>query len=204
IILADLDGDNEIELMWDDNTSGAIYQGYNHDGTVMDGWPLDTQFYSFFINPFVTDVNNDGITDISGGGCDVNGTWDSPTYLWDTGADYHPELSELPVFQYNLQHTGVYVTPTSANVQDIIVEDSINISPNPSNGVFSVNIDLKQNDQEIFVDIIDVNGKIIQSSPIILNSNSFYEINISDHVEGVYFVKIMTNNQLYFQKIIKR
>ena len=61
IIIADLDGDNQVELMWDDNTNSGIYLGYNHDGTPMSGWPLTVTGSSFFMNPFVADVNNDGI-----------------------------------------------------------------------------------------------------------------------------------------------
>nr|NQU89449.1 VCBS repeat-containing protein [Bacteroidota bacterium] len=40
IIVADLDGDEQLELMFDDNTGEGIYNGYNHDGTAMDGWPI--------------------------------------------------------------------------------------------------------------------------------------------------------------------
>ncbi|MBN1337671.1 MAG: PKD domain-containing protein [Bacteroidales bacterium] len=112
IIIADLDGDDSLELMWDDNTGSGIYLGYNHDGTVMDGWPLTVQGSTFFMNPFVTDINQDGILDISGGGNDMTaGCW---YYLWNTGAGFHPEKAVLPVLQYNVQHNGVYSLPSSA------------------------------------------------------------------------------------------
>jgi len=107
ILLVDLDGDNQIELMWDDNSSAGIYLGYNHDGTVMDGWPLNVEGSTFFINPFVTDINNDGIMDLSGAGVDIS-SGDGNYYLWNVNETYDEELAILPVLQYNVQHDGVY------------------------------------------------------------------------------------------------
>ncbi len=108
IILADLDGDDEVELMWDDNTGTGIYLGYNHDGTPMSGWPLTVNGSTFFMNPFVTDINNDGIMDVSGAGRD-NTTTDINFYLWNTNINFNPEKSPLTVLQYNVRHDGVYV-----------------------------------------------------------------------------------------------
>ena len=107
ILLTDLDGDNEVELMWDDNTSVGIYLGYNHDGTPMEGWPLNVQGSTFFINPFATDINGDGILDLSGAGKDIN-NGDCSIYLWNANVAVNEEKSFLPVLQYNVQHDGVY------------------------------------------------------------------------------------------------
>ena len=116
VILADLDGDNEIELMWDDNTSDGKYLGYNGDGTVMNGWPLLVEGGStFFMNPFIADFNNDGITDISGGAIDISGSNDCSLYLWDAGVDFHPDINELSVLQYNVRHDGVYIDKSLLN-----------------------------------------------------------------------------------------
>ncbi len=116
IILADLDGDDEIELMWDDNTGEGKYLGYNSDGTVMAGWPLLVAGGStFFINPFIADVNDDGITDISGGALDMAGNYDFSIYLWDAGAAFNPDINELTILQYNVRHDGVYIDESLLN-----------------------------------------------------------------------------------------
>ena len=52
IILADLDGDAMLELMFDDNTGEGIFYCFNHDGTMMDGWPLEVEGSTFFQNSF--------------------------------------------------------------------------------------------------------------------------------------------------------
>lgn len=114
IVLADLDGDNAVELMWDDNTDAGVYLGYNHDGTPMEDWPLTVLGSTFFMNPFVTDINNDGVLDISGAGIDLT-TSDVNFYLWNANVPFNAELAELPVLQYNVRHDGVYVNENVLN-----------------------------------------------------------------------------------------
>jgi PKD repeat protein len=114
IILADLDGDNEVELMWDDNTNAGVYIGYNHDGTPMTGWPLTVTGSSFFMNPFVVDINNDGIIDISGASSNIS-TNDLYFYLWNANVPVNPAKSPLTILQYNVRHDGVYMDPMTLN-----------------------------------------------------------------------------------------
>jgi len=114
IILADLDGDNLVELMWDDNSSANIYLGYNHDGTPMDGWPLPLNGSSFFMNPFVTDINNDGILDISGASYNFN-TDVLDFYLWNANVTFNQENSPLTILQYNVRHDGTYIDASILN-----------------------------------------------------------------------------------------
>jgi len=112
IIIADLDGDNEVELIWDDNLYNG-YIGYNHDGTVMEGWPLTVTGSTFFMNPFVTDINNDGLLDMSGASSSPDSTY---FYLWNTNIAVNEDLAKLPILQYNVQHDGVYVDASSLSV----------------------------------------------------------------------------------------
>jgi hypothetical protein len=116
IVLADLDGDNEVELMWDDNTNAGVYIGYNHDGTPITGWPLTVTGSSFFMNPFVVDINNDGIIDISGASGTIS-TSDLYFYLWNANVPGNPAKSPLTILQYNVRHDGVYVDPSALSAQ---------------------------------------------------------------------------------------
>lgn len=118
IIIADLDGDGNVELVWDDNTNAGVYLGYNHDGTAMVDWPLTVTGSTFFMNPFVADVNNDGLLDFSGGGIDIS-TYDLNFYLWNTNVAVNEDLARLPVLQYNVQHDGVYVDASALSADFI-------------------------------------------------------------------------------------
>ncbi|GBD86511.1 FG-GAP repeat protein [bacterium BMS3Abin03] len=113
IILADIDNDNFVELITDDNGSPALYHAYNHDGTVVSGWPIElagqTTFYQV---PALGDVNRDGILDI------LCAATDATSYvnvnLLNTGISFFPEKIELSCFQYNERHNGVYGDIASA------------------------------------------------------------------------------------------
>lgn len=114
IILADLDGDDMVELMWDDNSGENQYLGYNHDGTPMEGWPILLDGSSFFMNPFVTDINNDGELDISGASSIITSS-DLDFYLWDANVPFNPDHSPLTILQYNVRHDGTYVDASVLN-----------------------------------------------------------------------------------------
>ncbi|GAB4323854.1 MAG: hypothetical protein Kow00127_16530 [Bacteroidales bacterium] len=115
ILLADIDGDDQVELMWDDNTNEGRYMGYNHDGTPMEGWPLAVNGSTFFMMPAFLDANNDGIMDITGASSDLV-TDDLFFYLWDAGVGLNPSKAFLTILQYDKAHSGVYRDPAQLAV----------------------------------------------------------------------------------------
>jgi len=110
IVLADLDEDGMSELLFDDNTTytGSMgkYHCYNHNGTQTAGWPLMLNGSSFFHMPALDDVNNDGYLDMTGAG----GVTSSNIYLWSSDVTYSAGNITISVWQYNLQHTGLYAS----------------------------------------------------------------------------------------------
>jgi len=122
IIFADIDGDNLTELIYDDNTSSGTGEGFyhaiNHDATPVTGWPLITEGSTFFQTPCITDINNDGIMDMIGGG--TVGFGSSATtkiYLWNSQLPYQVPEIQIPMFQYNTMHDGVFDNPTIVPVE---------------------------------------------------------------------------------------
>ncbi len=73
---------------------------------MMEGWPIDVEGTSFFINSMALDANGNGMLNLNGGGYDSN-TSQSWIYLWDAAVVYNKEMAVMPVLQYNLRHTGV-------------------------------------------------------------------------------------------------
>ncbi|MCD4665747.1 MAG: PKD domain-containing protein, partial [Bacteroidales bacterium] len=68
--------------------------------------------------PFVADINNDGILDLSGASADIGGS-QAYFYLWNTNEQVNEELMILPVLQYNVRHDGVYVDAAILNANFI-------------------------------------------------------------------------------------
>jgi hypothetical protein len=111
VALADIDNDNMTELIVDDNTQTAgvgQYLAFNHDGTPLNGWPINTTGTTFFNMPCLVDINNNGILDIIGGAREGATTTYLNVYLWNTGINFNPTRTFNPIWQYNSRHNGVY------------------------------------------------------------------------------------------------
>jgi hypothetical protein len=107
IIVADIDGDGAVELMFDDNVADSDLMACNHDGSTVDGWPLPLEGSSFQQSPSVADIDGDGFIDLAASGNDIanNRTFlyllESSSIAWD------PALAPVPTYQYNVRRDGM-------------------------------------------------------------------------------------------------
>lgn len=117
VVIADIDNDNEPELVFDDNAYGE-YHAYNNNGTPVSGWPIITNGITFFNTPALADVNGDNILDMLGAGIsDIATNPMTHVYLWNLEVPYEPTRITIPVFQYSTKHNGVFVDPTIVPVE---------------------------------------------------------------------------------------
>jgi len=145
--IADLDGDNNVELMIDDNNFGFGYNAYNHDGTHCADWPLPCgtvwSSTTMQISPIFGDVDNDGDLEIMGAATDIM-NWVVECYLWDTDSAWNEDLAYMIIDGVNIQHNGLY-DPDDSSVlyppRNVQVEDwSCTVSwdpPIPSSNVLT-------------------------------------------------------------------
>jgi hypothetical protein len=202
ISLADIDGDNLTELIFDDNTYSTStglgqYLAYNHDGTPVTGWTLNTTGTTFFTTPCFTDMNRDGILDIIGTG--IEGT--SPNqytnvYLWNTGQVYHYSKIYNPIWQFNERHNGVY-----GDIPPIVGVSSINKNipdkfelmqnyPNPFNPITNIKYKIANN-CFISLKVYDILGKEVSSLVNEYKKAGIYEVKFDakNLSSGIYFYK---------------
>jgi hypothetical protein len=208
IILADLDGDEEIELIFDDNTSAGVYHGYNHNGTPMDGWPLYVNGSTFYINPFVADLDGDGIMEISGGGYvpDENMTY---LYLWQTEQYMNDDLAILPIFQYNTRHNGVAgdnlmveTLEYPAGLSFTSTTDLL-IAPNPAIGYFTASAKFNSTGMAR-LEVYDVAGKQLLSESFIFSGGETFSptINTTGIMDGLYTVKVFVEDEIAIGRVL--
>jgi len=67
------------------------------------------------------------------------------------------------------------------------------IYPNPTTGIFTI----KGKDIQ-FIEITNINGQIIKQYPI---KNNYFEVDLSMHTKGIYFVKIKVGKIFHTEKI---
>jgi hypothetical protein len=148
------------------------------------------------------------IAELSATGGGANGV-----YVWKSNKDYVESNSiALP-----LNVTTIFtVTATDANeckgsyvmvvavdpclgLQDINGSASrVTVYPNPNNGIFSV---VKANGLNKTVEVMDVTGRIIVSATSAANT---VDMNISALSNGVYYVKVKSEDSTEVIKIVKQ
>ncbi len=80
-----------------------------------------------------------------------------------------------------------------------IQNSEIQIFPNPTNGIFTINnIPGTKN-----IDIIDISGRIIEQIHVTSSQNTVL-VDLSDFNNGIYFVKINSENKILTTKVIKK
>ncbi len=107
VAVADIDGDNDPEFVWDDNTGAGIILGYHHNGQPIEGWPLNTQGTTFFNTVAFADADIDGDLELLAESGDFSNE-NSHIYLWDLQDQTSDQRIQMPMFQYGPGRDGLY------------------------------------------------------------------------------------------------
>lgn len=141
----------------------------------------------------------------------TNTSTGATSYSWDFG-DLQSSTDENPVHDYFAFDNAYLVTLTVfgdcssitftdsvaiiiTNIENISLSN-INVYPNPANEILNINTNYVIDN----VVITDITGKIIENISLNTQQNS---INISDLENGIYFVKITSNNNVFVKQFVK-
>ena len=112
------------------------------------------------------------------------------------------DVTRFPLWQTsNLIATGLSVSGVGIN-ENTIASD-IHVYPNPSNGIFMLDISLK-NTGSYKYEITDILGNVISSSKIENDKLHFEEINLTNQSKGVYFLHLTGLNSDNTIKLINQ
>ncbi len=201
VLLADIDNDNQTELIIDDNSAPGgqgKYLAFNHDGTPVSNWPIYTNGSSFYVNPCLFDANRDGILDMTGGGMSTS-PQQTTIYIWNLQSPYNAQKMYVPMFQFNPRHNGVYGDLYLTNIKSVKNEIPKTFSleqnyPNPFNSSTIIKYNLPKSTDVLLV-VYDITGKNISTLVNAYQNAGIYEINFEANnlTSGVYFYKIITD-----------
>ena len=83
--------------------------------------------------------------------------------------------------------------------------ESVLIYPNPSSGVLNIFIlNLKDKNAQIY--LYDALGQVIDSRSFmsIDTDQKMIALDMSEFVDGIYFIRVVSDNLSYFEKIVKK
>ena len=129
ITVADIDNDSAFEIIFDENITEnnlGRYRALNMDGSLVTGWPLEFMQNSSFQQPLLGDLNNDGTLDMVGGSFNFDiANKQVFLYVWNTGLPYNPTKIVNAMYQFNPQHTGIYIDPETVPVELVSFTSSV-------------------------------------------------------------------------------
>jgi PKD repeat protein len=97
---------------------------------------------------------------------------------------------------FNCSATSPWFTPSALGIGELSNNSTFKIYPNPTNGIFNLQISQTEN---IEIKICDVYGKNIYQNN---NAASTIQIDLSSQASGVYFISIQTKGGVVTKKIL--
>jgi hypothetical protein len=125
-----------------------------------------------------------------------------PLYIYTTSGDYIVTLTVT-----NDCGTSVYVDTVPIRIIDIPeindIVTSLNLYPNPNNGLFTLSYESSRPVEDMFIRIVDVSGQILETCKYAVNGSKFmHEYDISQYSIGIYFIEVITANGVLVRRII--
>jgi hypothetical protein len=131
------------------------------------------------------------------------------SYLWNTSATTSViAISPSVTINYTVTGTDANGCSNSSTITQSVslctgisasqsIDASLNVYPNPSNGLFTIT-GIEQN---AIISIYNTLGELVKSIP---SSDYNTTIDLSDYSNGIYFIKIKSNKGESIQKLIKQ
>ncbi len=168
VTVADIDGDDDPEFMWDDNSTPGQLMGYHHNGEAIAGWPITTPGSTFFQTLAIGDVDLDNdlellsLTQVSSI-CSV--------HMWDLPDVVNMNNIQVPMFQYGPGRDGLIIETPSQGVEESpspLPEMILTVSSNPFFGQVTVSV-ATINVLSQSLQIFDISGRMVREIAPVIN-----------------------------------
>lgn len=95
------------------------------------------------------------------------------------------------------------LSPCATNVNEVVLNDIINVAPNPANENTNFNIILRNN-KEVSIDLFDLTGKLIDNITNTFMTKGVHSIsyNTSTLNSGIYIFQVSSGNEINSGKLI--
>jgi hypothetical protein len=192
--VADIDGDMDYEILYDNNMYENPYQIFHHDGSEFDAFELDPGYGIFYNSLLTRDLNGDGNLNIMLSTNDFNNN-ECYHHIYDLNIPYNPDYIAIETHQYNSRNTGEYgVEDVIIGIEEQLVENNnISVYPNPiSNHFYIEGLNFEGLAQFTLYNAL---GEIVFSNQI--NVSSHTRIDLNEHLpSGLYLYKLSAGNQI--------
>ena len=134
------------------------------------------------------------------------------SYLWNTGEDtqsivingnrgegnYYFDVTVTNDNSCENSDTILVTVNQATSVYNETFENAVSIFPNPANEFININFENLQ--QKTYIEIYDIQGNLKRKREIVNSANK--KINISAYSKGIYFIKLINNDNKIIRKIV--
>ena len=106
----------------------------------------------------------------------------------------------VPISPENIDDPQDITSPIYNDTNKLKNIEIFNVYPNPSSGVFTLSLKTENEQSDVYV--IDILGIVIYRSQ--LTGTGEQEINLSMHPHGIYFVKVVSGDNMVIKKIVNQ
>ena len=133
------------------------------------------------------------------GGSPFNSTGINPFIVYDQAGTYDVQLTASNGSSTDTELKPDYITVLPAvKVNENVIYDEVEIFPNPSTGSLTINL---QNQNACNIKVFDLLGNTIYDQNYIQHNRKI-NLDLSGNPEGMYFLKIKSNNVNFIEKIV--
>jgi len=184
------------EISWrvEDGLGTVWYSGsgYQNPGNTTELVTEDFCLLEGCYELIIDDSFGDGLNGSAFNGCDFDG---SMVLSRDVNGAVLSELTEQDS-DFGSSITYPFCAEDVLNINELSLNNSISIYPNPSKGQFSVNVNLEG---QKTITLLDYTGKVIAQKE---NESKTFEFNERGVSSGVYIVQIKTNHGVSTRKVV--
>jgi len=165
------------------------------------------------ISPIVDVVIQDVSTGADGGiAIEVDDRFGIVSFTWtreDTVVSTNQNIENVEAGDYVLElrdefgctYTSDYVVQMLTSTNQLLLEETVQLMPNPTTGIFQIQITLP-NPIPVSIELYDINGRLLQ--PVIKQDNTDLPININigEFAKGIYFTKISAEQEVIVKRVV--
>jgi hypothetical protein len=207
-----IDGENfGSEVLFDELAGG------DYTITVMDENGCEATFEATVGEPEALAIVVESVTDdageggaiditVSGGTGELTIDWEGPNAFTADTEDIdglEPGDYTVTVTDENGCEISSDIVQITVGLDKILAGIEVSIMPNPSNGIFVVNIDAF-NGERMTMRILDAMGRIVVNEQINGNGNIRRDIDLTDQADGFYFLQLNVEEEFRTIKLIKQ